>query len=220
MTEDNDNSSLSFYDRLRAYIEDLERQSMDINESHRSSLDSLSEYIKQKLRDKEDCNLIFICTHNSRRSIFAQIWMQTAALHYGVSRIKTFSGGTEATEANIRAIHTLERAGFIINLAGKNDVNPQYIVDPGIDAGKTLLFSKVYDSESNPQKDFAAIMVCSDANEACPVVFGADKRIPLPYKDPKHADGTDKESEAYDNASILIAKEMFYVMKKVRDSEF
>ena len=67
----------------------------------------------------------------------------------------------------------------------------------------------------NPKKHFCAVMTCSEADEACPVIFGADVRVKLLYEDPKSADGTDYEVNTYDERCFQIATEMFYVMKQV-----
>jgi len=48
------------------------------------------------------------------------------------------------------------------------------------------------------------------------MVWGADDSIPLKYTDPKVADGTSKQSEAYKNTSHIIAVEMAYIMENVR----
>ena len=58
-------------------------------------------------------------------------------------------------------------------------------------------------------------MTCSEADEACPVIFGADVRVKLLYEDPKSADGTDYEVNTYDERCFQIATEMFHVMKQV-----
>ena len=56
-----------------------------------------------------------------------RIWAQAAAWHYGLDDVATFSGGTEATAFNPRAVAALERAGFAIEL-GPELVNPVYTV--------------------------------------------------------------------------------------------
>ena len=77
------------------------------------------------------------------------------------------------------------------------------------------MFSKKYDHAENPQSEFAAIMVCSDADEGCPVILGAENRFALTFDDPKHFDNTNLESEKYDERVRQIGREMFYVMKNV-----
>ena len=76
-------------------------------------------------------------------------------------------------------------------------------------------FSKKYDSEPNPQQEFAAIMVCTDADEKCPIVFGTDFRFPLPFDDPKAFDNTDLEAAKYDERCRDIAREMLFCLSRV-----
>lgn len=57
-----------------------------ITESRKQILDPLIDFIQQKTDKKEEIRLNFICTHNSRRSHFAQVWAQTMA-HYFLSKM-------------------------------------------------------------------------------------------------------------------------------------
>jgi len=59
-------------------------------------------------------------------------------------------------------------------------------------------------------------MTCSHADENCPFIPGTEERIPIRYEDPKVFDDTAEESVMYDQRSIQIASEMFYVFSKVR----
>ncbi len=53
--------------------------------------------------------------------------------------------------------------------------------------GKVLeCFSKKYDDPFNANEHFAAMMSWSPADEACPLIQGADLRVPIPYVDPKN----------------------------------
>lgn len=72
--------------------------------------------------------------------------------------------------------------------------------------------SKEYNDPVNPSEKFAAIMVCSDADESCPFVSGAEDRVSISYDDPKAFNDNEKESAEYDKTSLLIATEMAYVM--------
>ena len=203
---------VNFYPELTKSIEKILTQ--DIQEEHRASLDKIAAYIREKQEKKEKCELVFICTHNSRRSHLSQIWAQTAAKHYGLEDIVTFSGGTEATAFNPRAIASIERSGFKVEKPeGKN---PKYLVKFSDDKTAMTCFSKKYSDANNPQKEFMAVMVCDNADEACPVVTGAEARISLPFVDPKKSDGTAEEAATYDARSLQIAAEMFYVMSKAK----
>ena len=203
---------MNFYPKLTETIDKILTQ--NIQDEHRESLDKIAAYIREKQEKKEKCEIIFICTHNSRRSHLAQIWAQTAAENFELKNIVTYSGGTEATAFNPRAIAALERAGFNIENPGGD--NPHYLVKFS-EKGKAMeCFSKKYSDVFNPQKGFLAVMVCDNADEACPVVAGAEARISLPFSDPKKSDGTAEEAATYDARSMQIAVEMYYVMAKAK----
>jgi len=59
-------------------------------------------------------------------------------------------------------------------------------------------------------------MVCSQADEACPFVSGAEKRVSIPYEDPKAFDGTPQETEKYHTCCRQIAREMLYLFTRVK----
>jgi arsenate reductase len=211
-TESNKIKNMNFYSKLTETIDKILTQ--NIQDDHRESLDKIAAYIREKQEKKEKCEIIFICTHNSRRSHLAQIWAQTAAENFELKNIVTYSGGTEATAFNPRAIASLERAGFNIENPGGD--NPHYLVKFS-EKGKAMeCFSKKYSDVFNPQKGFLAVMVCDNADEACPVVAGAEARISLPFIDPKKSDGTAEEAATYDARSMQIAVEMYYIMAKAK----
>lgn len=140
-----------------------------------------------KIKSDKSINLIFICTHNSRRSTMSQIWAQTASEYFGIPNVNCYSGGTEATAFNPRAVNAVKRAGFKVEQIDETD-NPVYLVYFSHKKEPIKCFSKIYSNNFNPQKDFAAIMTCSEAEANCPVVFGAEKRFPIRYADPKEFD--------------------------------
>jgi arsenate reductase (thioredoxin) len=196
--------------QLRDFI--TARPSAVPEEPRKSELDALAEWIRERQQAGEPAPMVFICTHNSRRSHVAQIWMAAMARYYGLDHIQTYSGGTEATAFNPRAVASMRRSGFVIGDAGGR--NPQYAVWLDGESAPLICFSKRYDHPANPSVDFAAVMVCSDADEACPVVVGASVRIALPYLDPKASDGRDDEAQTYDLRSRQIAAEMKYLAEK------
>lgn len=202
------------YTKLRNTIDQLTQHFDRIPQERKKLLQEVAEYIGSELRQNNTVKLNFICTHNSRRSHLAQIWTQTAAAHYGIDGVQTFSGGTEATAFNPRAVAAVERAGFHIKNPGGN--NPMYEVKYGASSSPMICFSKTFADEVNPSKEFAAIMTCSDADENCPFVPGALFRKAVTYRDPKESDGTNQEKETYDERCLQIGKEMFYMMSLVQ----
>lgn len=199
-----------FYPKLQAYITDLVSDLGQIPKERKTLLEHLSAYIVEK--KGKPIHLNFICTHNSRRSHLSQIWAATAAAYHGLGNIQCFSGGTEATAFNPRALAAIQRAGFYIENPGGD--NPHYLVHYSDEAAPLTCFSKVFNDPFNPATDFAAVMTCTHADQNCPFIPGAT-RISIPYLDPKAADDTPHESATYDERVKQIGREMFYVMATV-----
>lgn len=141
------------------------------------------------------------------------IWAAVAARHFGLGKVVTYSGGTEATAFNPRAVAALQRAGFDVENPGGD--NPPYLVSYADDLPPLVCFSKRYDHPANAAPAFAAIMTCSDADENCPFIPGAELRLPLTYEDPKIADDTPAEAERYDERVAQIGREVLYAFSLV-----
>ncbi len=186
----------------------------EIDEKRKQKLEEVALYISAQKTNGNEVELTFICTHNSRRSHMSQIWAQTAAAHYGISGISCYSGGTEATSFNPRAVEALKKQGFEIEKTDSEN-NPVYLVEFSKETNPLKCFSKKYSDEFNPRKNFAALMTCSDADDACPIVFGAEARFSIPYEDPKTFDGTEQETEKYLERARQIGSEMLYMFSKV-----
>ena len=205
---------MRFFPELKSYLDTIRSDMAHIPEARRALLARLSAYIVDRGRDEKPANLNFICTHNSRRSQISQIWAATAAAYYGLEQIHCYSGGTEATAFNPRAVAAMERAGFKIVSPG--GVNPHYSVSFSPDGPALECFSKIYDDPFNPKTDFAAVMTCSHADVNCPFIPGAI-RIAITYEDPKVADDTPEEKARYDARVRQIGSEIFYAMASVRE---
>jgi arsenate reductase (thioredoxin) len=178
-------------------------------------LDAMAEWIAEQPTGTAT-EMTFICTHNSRRSHMGQIWAQAAAWHFGLNDVRTFSGGTEATAFNPRAVRALKELGVTIEVE-KDGENPLYTIQLQDERAPFEAFSKKYTDEANPQKDFAAVMVCSSADQGCPLVYGASARFSIPYIDPKVSDGTEAEAATYRARAMQIGAEMFYVMARAAE---
>ncbi len=175
----------------------------------------MTAFVQAKMKLDQKINLNFICTHNSRRSHMAQIWAQAAAYLFDIKNVQCFSGGTEATAFNERAVTAMQRVGFqIVKTTDGN--NPQYEVKLSSGAPSILSFSKKYDHPSNPLKDFAAIMTCSLADENCPLVLGASARIAITYDDPKDFDDTTHEAGKYEESALQIGREMLFAFSRIK----
>lgn len=109
---------------------------------------------------------------------------------------------------------TLQDSGFEINIISEGK-NPIYSIKYARNEHSIIGFSKKLDDDFNPKSDFAAIMTCDSANQACPIVLGAEKRIPITFEDPKVFDNTTQQAEKYNERNIQIATEMFYVFTQI-----
>src|SRR6266705_3070295 len=113
--------------------------------------------------------VLFICTHNSARSQMAEGLLR----YLGGERFEVFSAGTEATRVRPLAIRAMSELG--IDISGQESKTLDRFVDQP--------FDKV-------------ITVCDQANEACPVFFGAKERLHWSFPDPSTATGTEDEQLA------------------------
>lgn len=206
---------MSIYPKLTTFISSLDET--NISPIRKQLLQTLIDYIQKQLDQGAVVNLNMICTHNSRRSHFTQIWAQTAAIYYQIPQVYCYSGGTEATALFPMVAKTLENTGFEV-LTLSSTSNMVYAIKCGEEAPPMIGFSKVFDHPFNPSSNFAAIMTCAQADEGCPFIAGANLRIPITYEDPKAYDNTTAQEAKYAERSLQIATEMFYVFSKINRS--
>ena len=110
--------------------------------------------------------VLFLCTHNSGRSQMAEGLLRAL----GDDQFEVFSAGTEATLVRPLAIRAMAELG--IDISGqKSKTLELYLKEP-------------FD---------AVITVCDQANEACPVFFGAGERLHWSFPDPSKADGSEEQ---------------------------
>ena len=203
------------YLKIREIIAQLSTER--ISDERKIILQPLIEFISSKPSKNEEVILNFICTHNSRRSHLSQIWAQTMANYYQIENVFCYSGGTEATAMFPKVADTLANQGFEILKLSETE-NPVYAVKFAENEHAVICFSKKYDDDFNPKSAFAAILTCDSADENCPIVYGAEARIPIKYEDPKKSDGTPEMNETYFNRSLEIAVEMKFVFENLRKS--
>lgn len=187
-------------------------------EERKVELRALAQWVTAQLAQSDSAELVFICTHNSRRSHLAQVWAQVGADLHGLDGVRTFSGGTESTACNPRTVAAMQRAGFEVSVHDQDhgEENPTYAVLPGPSSTPQLCFSKTYGDDANPDSGFAAVMTCSSADKGCPIVYGAAARFATPYVDPKVSDETDQEALTYDARCAQIGGEMLWMMAQVK----
>ena len=186
-----------------------------ISEERKGVLQSLIDFIQNKTNSRQQIRLNLICTHNSRRSHLSQVWAQTAAAYYTIKNVSCYSGGTEATALFPMAAETLALSGFKVKTLSDGK-NPVYTIKFSANELPVIGFSKTYNDDFNPESGFAAIMTCSHADGGCPFIAGAEKRIPITFEDPKVSDDTPQQKQIYQERSLQIGAEMFYVFSKIK----
>ncbi len=205
---------MNIFPQLEAFIATLDLST--ISAERKVDLQPLTDFIQTKVNAKESIRLNFICTHNSRRSHLSQVWAQTLAAHAGINNVFSYSGGTEATALFPVVAETLKATGFEIHSLS-SEKNPVYAIKFGANQHPIVGFSKTFDDPFNPISDFAAILTCSQADADCPFIPGAEKRIALPFDDPKAFDNTPQQAEKYAERSRQIATELHYVFAQILD---
>lgn len=134
-------------------------------------------------------NVLFLCTHNSARSILAEALLN----HLGQGRFKAYSAGSSPRESqrpNPLAIEILSKAGLPVD----------------------GLYSKSWDefAKSDAPKMDLVITVCDNAaGEACPYWPGQPATAHWGYADPSEVDGDDdKKREAFKQTLHMIRKRL------------
>lgn len=202
------------YSSLRSSVDKFHEDFDSIDELRKSHLNLLSMSLAKSIKT-DTKSIIFICTHNSRRSIMSQVWAQVAAYYYDLP-YECYSGGTEVTAFYPSAMKAIKKMGFKVE-EGKKDIKSQtdYYISYAHGVNPIHAFSKKFQDAPNPSTNFNAIVNCSKADESCPSINGAVNRLLLIFKDPKKSDGTEKEEATYMKRCEQIGIEMFYLFSKV-----
>lgn len=202
----------SIFKEIKKVILDLNYDS--ISEERKTIVQPLIDFIQLKVDNAEPVRLNFICTHNSRRSHLSQVWAQTLAHYFGVKNVQCYSGGTEATALFPMVALTLEEIGFRVQKLTEG-TNPVYSLAYDSNEHPVIGFSKRHDDAFNSEKNFAAVMTCSHADEECPIIAGAEERIPMTFEDPKAFDNTPQQAQKYHERSLDIARELAFVFSRI-----
>jgi arsenate reductase (thioredoxin) len=203
------------YPEIEIYIKNCLKDLDSISASRLKNLNKIIRYIKGKIQQKEEINLVYLCTHNSRRSQYGQIWGKIAAEYYGISGIRTFSGGTEITAFHPVAVKTAQEAGFRIQKLS-DSLNSGYEVYYSEALPPIRCYSKLYTDQSIPSERFCTIVNCTEADSDCPLIPGSDIRVFLPYSDPRAFDYSPIQSEKYHERFKEIATENLYIFSKLK----
>ena len=110
--------------------------------------------------------VLFVCTGNSARSIFAESHLR----RLGGDEFEVFSAGTEPRGVNPLTIAILRDAGYPTEGLASKSVN-EFLGE---------------------QFDYV-VTVCDNARESCPVFPGAHESLHWGYDDPAAVQGSDEE---------------------------
>jgi arsenate reductase len=207
---------------------DLLTTSFDmIDEPHRAAGETLADWISRSYKPGQPLHVTVICTGNSRRSILGATMGNVAAAYNGMPEVRFHSGGTAPTAFNPCTVSCLKEIGIEVEPTGTEaprgepkTANPVYKVrwgeggEPSLEATE---FSKTYSDLVNPREGFAALMVCGEADAACPFVRGAALRVSMPYLDPKIYDGSKFEATKYAERRDDIGRLLLSVMMQSRN---
>ncbi len=209
---------------LRSYGDLLTTGYDQIADDHREPARALADWIVANYRPGEPLPVVFVCTGNSRRSILGASLLNLAGAYHGLPELRGHSGGTDPSAFNARTIAALRAVGFAIEPTGDEaprgepaTPNPVHRVAWGEGETTTAVeFSKRYDDPANPRSGFAAVMVCTEADGACPIVPGASARIKMTFLDPKLYDGSSLESAKYAEHRDDIGRTLFWAVMEAR----
>ena len=141
------------------------------------------------MTDPKPLNVLFLCTHNSARSILAEALLN----HLGKGQFKAFSAGSSPREnqkPNPMAIATLEKAG--ISTEGLSSKSWDVFAEPNA-----------------PQMDLVITVCDNAAGEVCPYWPGQPAQAHWGYADPSEGTGTDAEKlEAFKQTMFLIQRRL------------
>ncbi len=191
--------------KLRKVLED---KAAELPPQRKQLLDAVVAAAKQFDTD-EKIPLVFVCTHNSRRSQMAQAWFYALCQEMHLEQFIALSAGTEDTAFHPNAIGALQQHGFTFTSQEEGE-NPKYWMrwkeHPPIS-----MYSKTLTAVLQDHTKCIAVMVCDHADANCPVIPEATARISLPFEDPKKADGGPNPRLAYQEKSLEIAAHMLWL---------
>ena len=141
------------------------------------------------MTDTPPLNVLFLCTHNSARSILAEALLN----HIGRGKIKAFSAGSspkDNQQPNPMALATLQKAN--ISIEGLSSKSWDVFAEPNA-----------------PHMDLVITVCDNAAGEVCPYWPGQPATAHWGYADPSAGEGSDDEKmEAFKQTLHLIKRRL------------
>jgi|GEM_PF-308527 len=165
----------------------------------KEKIDEIVAFLKSEPRIK---HIIFLCTHNARRSQFSELWFCYFTEYYNLP-YQGYSAGVEATRVHPHVISTIRQDAAIV----ADGDNPEILIQP-LDVGSRPFYSKTLEDPSLPVDNFMTIAVCDHAAETCPIMPGSAGRFAVPFVDPGAHDQDQNPLPHYKATSDLIKEHM------------
>ena len=146
-------------------------------------------------------DIVFICTHNSRRSIYCEVWANILANRY-VKNINFYSAGSKKTSVYGRVIKSFTRLG----IESKGNI---------LQLGQKSILLKSKTLDEIQLDTFISIYTCSKAEKSCPIDTRSLVNIPLLFEDPKRFDGLKNEGSEYDKTCSQIAEKINFILERI-----
>jgi protein-tyrosine-phosphatase len=141
------------------------------------------------MTDTQPLNVLFLCTHNSARSILAEALLN----HMGHGKFKAFSAGSspkDNQQPNPMALATLQKAN--ISIEGLSSKSWDVFAEPNA-----------------PHMDLVITVCDNAAGEVCPYWPGQPATAHWGYADPSAGEGSDDEKlEAFKQTLHLIKRRL------------
>ena len=141
------------------------------------------------MTDTQALNVLFLCTHNSARSILAEALLN----HMGHGKFKAFSAGSspkDNQQPNPMALATLQKAG--VSIEGLSSKSWDVFAEPNA-----------------PHMDLVITVCDNAAGEVCPYWPGQPATAHWGYADPSAGEGSDEEKmEAFKQTLHLIKRRL------------
>ncbi len=150
------------------------------------------------MNNKTPLNVLFLCTHNSARSILAEATLN----HIGRGRFKAYSAGSSPRanqQPNPLGLQALQAAGISTE-------------------GLSSKSWDVYAGPDAPQMDLIITVCDNAAGEVCPVWPGHPATAHWGYADPSEAQGTPEQRlEAFRQTLLAIRRRLDLLVNLPQD---